>query len=300
MNALVIGYGSIGSRHVKVLKSLGVDVDVVSRRKVDYEQSWPSVSSAFKDNSFDYIVIASRTNEHHSDLLELFSLGYNNNILIEKPLFDKPYNIALDNPNNIYVGYNLRFHPFIRLIKKLVLKKKIWNINVICGSYLPDWRKGRKYQKSYSAQKKSGGVLLDLSHELDYLKWIFGNFKPVYFNYRKVSNLKINSYDNLSLIADGKNKVNIQLYLNYFFKKPMRQILIDGKDLSINADLISNTMYVYKKNNFKKYLLNNFDVNIMYKNEHKEIINNKIKDICIYKEGIETMQIIDNISNKSI
>ena len=33
------------------------------------------------------------------------------------------------------------------------------------------------YLKSYSASKsKGGGVLLDLSHEIDYINWLFGSF----------------------------------------------------------------------------------------------------------------------------
>lgn len=300
MRVLIVGYGSIGKRHANILsKNKNIsDLKIFSKRKIK-DFTIINKKKEIKKYNPHYVIIANETHLHFKELIYFEKNFKNISILVEKPLFNRFIDYKVKN-NKVFVGYNLRFHPFIGLIKKLVLKKKIWNVNVISGSYLPDWRKGRKYQKSYSAQKKSGGVLLDLSHELDYIKWIFGNFKPVYFNYSKVSNLKINSYDNLSLIADGKNKVNIQLYLNYFFKKPMRQILIDGKDLSINADLISNIMYVYKKNNFKKYLLNNFDVNIMYKNQHKEIINNKIKDICIYKEGIETMKIINNISNKSI
>ena len=198
--------------------------------------------------------------------------------------------------NKIFVGYNLRFHPFIKSIKKMIINKKIWNINVICGSYLPIWRKGREYEKSYSAKKISGGVLLDLSHELDYLKWIFGNFKPLYAIHNKISDLNIKSYDNLNLFARGRNKLNIQLNLNYFFKIPMRQILIDGENLSINADLISNTMHVvnYKKN--KVYNLDNFDINTTYSKQHNEIINNNIKNICTFKEGKQIMKVINKIN----
>ena len=43
------------------------------------------------------------------------------------------------------------------------------------GQYLPDWRPGTDYRTSVSAQRAlGGGVLLELSHELDMLRWIFG------------------------------------------------------------------------------------------------------------------------------
>ena len=120
MKVLVIGYGSIGSRHAKLLKGLGLEVYVVSRRKINFNQFYPSISLAIKDNSFDYIIVASKTNEHHSDLLELLSLGYSNSILIEKPLFHKPCNISLDNTENIHVGYNFRFNPVFQKLKTII------------------------------------------------------------------------------------------------------------------------------------------------------------------------------------
>ena len=96
-------------------------------------------------------------------------------VLIEKPLFHKFYNINL-RKNQYFIGYNMRFNPLIQKLKKLIKKNKIWNVNIICSSFLPNWRK-QKYFKSYSAiKRKGGGVLLDLSHELDYTKFLFGNW----------------------------------------------------------------------------------------------------------------------------
>ena len=79
----------------------------------------------------------------------------------------------------IYVGYNLRFHPLLKYLKKYLSQSndKLLSVNIYAGSYLPDWRKNTNYVKSYSASKrKGGGVELDLSHEIDYASWLFGKF----------------------------------------------------------------------------------------------------------------------------
>ena len=47
----------------------------------------------------------------------------------------------------------MRFNPLISFIKKIVNKEKFWSINIICGSYLPMWRKNIDYKKSSSAKK---------------------------------------------------------------------------------------------------------------------------------------------------
>ena len=43
------------------------------------------------------------------------------------------------------------------------------------GQYLPAWRPSRDYRETYTAQSaQGGGILLDASHEIDYVRWIGG------------------------------------------------------------------------------------------------------------------------------
>ena len=103
----------------------------------------------------------------------------NKKILVEKPLFHKNYNLKIKN-NKVFVGYNLRFHPVITFIKKYIKNKNIFLSNITCRSYLPNWRKNTSYTKSNSAKKSyGGGVLLELSHEIDYINWIFDGIKKL-------------------------------------------------------------------------------------------------------------------------
>ena len=291
MNALVVGYGSIGSRHVKVLKSLGVDVSVVSRRKVDYEQYWPSVSSAFKDNSFDYMVIASRTNEHHSDLLELFSLGYNSNILIEKPLFEKPYNILLDNTNNIYVGYNFRFNPVFQKLKTIISDQKILSVNAYAGSYLPEWRPNFDYRKSYSAKRnQGGGVLRDLSHELDYLVYMLDGWTHVTSIGGNFSQLEIDSDDIYSIIMKTNQCPIVSIHLNYLDRITNRYVIVNTEKNTIKADFVNKTI---KVDNDKESF--DYDRDLIYANQHKAVLNNDYSQICSFSEGNNIVDLINKI-----
>ena len=91
-------------------------------------------------------------------------------------------------------------------------------MNVFCTSYLPDWRK-KDYKKSVSASKKfGGGVLLELSHEIDYIYWIFKNLKIDYSFNKKISNLKINTDDILCMFMNDKNNITFNIVLNFFLK----------------------------------------------------------------------------------
>ena len=193
----------------------------------------------------------------------------------------------------------MRHHPLIKFIKEKIKNKRIWSVQVICGSYLPHWRKNINYTNSYSSKKNGGGVLLDLSHELDYVSWIFGKIKTNFSFNKKISNLKINSDDYLTLFGIIKKKIFVQINLNYFMRNATRRMYIDGLNVSYDLDLIKNTINYYE--NGKKYYkkLKNYDLNEMYINQHKDIITGKKKVTCKYTEAEYIMNLVKDIKDKN-
>ncbi len=295
MKILIIGYGSIGRRHARVLSKIKKvsTICILTQQKI---KKYRTIKS-YKEIKYidpDYVVISNENDKHYKTLMYLENNFKNINILVEKPLFNKFINLNIKN-NYVYVGYNLRFHPLILKLKNIIKKRKIWNVLVTSGSFLPNWRKNIDYKSSYSSKKKSGGVLLDLSHEIDYVSWLFGDLKILHSLNNRLSDLKISSDDNLNLSAKTKNNINIQINLNYFFKIPKRQILVDGKNLSIDLDLISNKLKIIDNNKLKQYKLTNYNINKMYENQHNEIIYNKVNNICSYADGKKINYIIDKI-----
>ena len=182
------------------------------------------------DKNIKYIVISNETFEHYKILNKINNQFKKKIILVEKPLFNKLIKFSNKNSNKIFVGYNLRFHPALTILKKKIKTINPWYLNIICGSYLPNWKPKQDYHTSYSAYKnKGGGVLLDLSHELDYATWIFGSLKPQYSQIKKISSLKIQTEDFVKII--GKiNKTYTQIELNYFDKVPRRKIRVEGNN----------------------------------------------------------------------
>jgi CMP-N,N'-diacetyllegionaminic acid synthase len=296
MKALVIGYGSIGRRHAEILQNL----DAISRVTVLSTQGdipFEKISSLNDIPSLNphYVVIASKTSMHYDQLCFLEDNMKGKTIFIEKPLFDSYKDMSIHN-NKIFVGYNLRFHPVMQLVKEKVADRKLWHIHIFCGSYLPEWRPGRDYRETYSAKKYSGGgVLLDLSHELDYVQWLGGNIKPKYVYSHKVSDLEIETDDILVFDGEFVTGASIHLSLNYFTREPRRQIVIDGKGISIQADLIARTATVHQDGEKFEYDWPGLERNATYKAEHEAILSGDTHDACTYAEGLETMHLIDII-----
>ena len=299
--ALVIGYGSIGSRHADILASMSQvdEVYVLSSQEYTPYKTIRSMTE-IRDIDPDYIVVASNTSSHFEELCYLENSFRDKTILVEKPLFRQYHDLSIQN-NSVWVGYNLRFHPLIQLIKNKIDCKDLWHIQVFCGAYLPEWRPGRDYRTTSSAKKESdGGVLLDLSHELDYVQWLAGNITPEYVRHKKVSDLEIETEDLMLLTGRMANGESVHITLNYFTRKPVRQIIIDGEGISIQADIIASTATVYENSSESQYSWEDLSRNHTYKAEHEALLTGNFKHACSYQEGQELMRLIDLCRSKSI
>ena len=130
-------------------------------------------------------------------------------VLIEKPLavnYEEGIHVTKELAQRggiTQVGYNLRFSASLREFKRKVDSLslgRVLSVRAETGQYLPDWRNGRDYRATASARGESGGgVLRELSHEIDYLRWIFGDIDWVSAWCGKQSDLEIDVEDTAHL-----------------------------------------------------------------------------------------------------
>lgn len=296
LKALVISYGSIGRRHAEVLGAMD---DLKKIVILSSQSSLPFETITSMDNILnfnpDYIVIASPTSRHYEQLKFLENNFKDKKILVEKPLFEKHHELGILK-NKVFVGYNIRFNPVVQKIKKTIADRSLWNLHVFCGSYLPDWRPSQNYRETSSAKKDSGGgVLLDLSHELDYLQWMTGPIQIDHAVSEKVSDLDIETDDLLLLYGMSGSGAHVHISLNYFIRKPIRLVLIDGEGISIRGDLIADTLAMVVDGVESNYSWPGLERNDTYRAQHKAVLDNDQYHLCTYGEGIETMSLIDKI-----
>ena len=128
--AVVVGLGSIGMRHARILGELGLGVATVSRRgRGDH----PSIREAVAAKRPGYAVIATETAQHEQSLRELSDAGFDGIVLVEKPLFSKAgvkpdYRFA-----RLLVGYNLRFHPVMTALANRVRGRQAITVSAYVG-----------------------------------------------------------------------------------------------------------------------------------------------------------------------
>ena len=294
---IIIGSGAIAKLHEKIIKKKYRKFSI--ERFSSREFSKISKINTFKNKIIDpnYFIICSPSTLHFQHFMTIEKNFVNKSVLIEKPLFDKIKKIKKKLNNYYSIGYNLRYHPVLIFLKKIVENKKIFSIKINSSSYLPEWRK-IDYVKSVSSKKSlGGGVLLEMSHELDFLVWIFGKIKIISAINKKVSDLKINTDDLFILNAETKKRSIINLNINFFSKIIKREITVDGKDFNFYGDLIKNEIIFFKKNIKKKIKFSNFKMKKTYELQLQDFINKKNQNTCSFKEGMYLLSLIKKIKN---
>jgi predicted dehydrogenase len=286
-------------RHLKVINSLNIETIAVPARKEKVKElskkgykTATDMKEAKRMGAVG-VIVCTNTSRHITDCEEALDLDYC--VLCEKPLASSAAEaIKLKNKirGNLFIGYNLRFDDgFKRLFKTAEELGEINFINCECRSYLPDWRKGRNYLEGYAAKPKEGGVLLDLSHEIDYLNYFYEKPKAIIGTTKNWGILKIAEEEFASAILEYSQSV-ANVTLDYISKNSFRKCSIGCEKGEIYYDFIMKKIQITKegKNQVLKVKRETDD---LYKKEIGEfigiILNKKKIFLCEYEEAYNVL-----------
>ena len=170
------------------------------------------------------------------------------NTLIEKPLLTDTNMgskiaklVNIKNKEKAFVGYVLRQDRIIKKIKTImksgILGEPI-GINVNCSSWLPDWRPGRNYKETVSARSnQGGGVLLELSHEIDLVMYLVGKIDVLHGWTKNTGILDIETDDYASIAGVTTKGVMVNIGIDYCSKPEKRYGEVKLSNGSINYEL---------------------------------------------------------------
>jgi len=296
---LIFGFGSIGSKHAKILVQNKYSIFIYSRN-TKHPYNHISSLKELKVLNPDYIVISNATNRHATTIKLIEDIFLNVKCFIEKPIFQTSLKTFPSIKNNYYsVGYLLRFHPFYEILKNILKKtdlKEIYHIEFKSSSYLPFWRKNIPYEFSSSAKKISGGVLHDFSHELDFICSLFGFFKINHVRYSKFSKLKIKSKDYLNINGSLRH-ANVDISLNYYSKIPFRELYVYSTKKTFKFDFTNSIITTSNLNNKITQKLFKFKTDDLYLKQHFDIIKKKSSKISSYDEALTLLKFMQKIEN---
>ena len=286
---LVVGYGSIGARHARLLRALGRPTAVVSARPVDFAPRYADLAAALEAERPDYLVVANDTASHHGTLEQLAALGFEGTVLVEKPLFERPRPLPENRFRALYVGYNLRFHPVVRRLAQALDGGSVLSVQAYVGQHLAGWRPGRDYRATASASAaRGGGVLRDLSHELDLLFRLFGPWRRIAALGGALSGLEIGSDDAWALLLELEGCPAATLHLNYLDRPGRRALTVVGEDRSCVADLMGGS---FELNGAAESVPAESDDS--YIALHRAVLEEDGAGVCTFEEGLRVVAAIE-------
>lgn len=254
----IVGLGSIGRRHLRLLKELRPDLRVTLVRsgmggscpeEALADCVVPSIEQAL-EHGIQAAVVSSPAPLHVAQALVVMTAGVP--VLIEKPLSHELSGIApLEDAAKrhrgaVLIGYVLRHAPAAQRFHQMLEDGRLGAplfARIECGSYLPDWRPGQDYRTASSATPElGGGVLLELSHELDYANWFFGPFCSVQAVVGNSGTLGIEVEDRAVIALNAGDGLPVSIHLDFCRRHPARACVVEGARGSLCWDALLNTV----------------------------------------------------------
>jgi predicted dehydrogenase len=296
MHFLVVGAGSIGSRHGRNLAGLGHRVRVwdIDPDRLREATRLPGIEAATSlDEGLterpDAVVICTPPSRHLEPARRALEAGAS--LFVEKPIAHESDGVpalideARRRKRVLAVGFNLRFLPSLRHVKALLESKRVGrvlSVRAAFGSYLPQWRPDRNYRDNYAVHAElGGGILLDAIHELDYLGWVFGEATDLFCATGHWSDLAGDTEDLAEITLHLESGVLAQVHLDYVQRRYQRNLEVIGDAGVIVWDYPTHSVTVYEPGSpgGETTRVDDGDPNAMYLDEMRHFVR------CV--EGVE-------------
>jgi predicted dehydrogenase len=307
---LICGLGSIGIRHLRILRGLGENKFIALRsgkskskltEKIDEEITNPKDISRYR---IDGALITNPTSLHIETAIEVAKNGIP--VFIEKPLgknLDKAAELAdivKKNAVPVLVGYNLRYHPGIESLKKFISEGKIGKVisaRAQFGTYMPGWHGDEDYKKSYASNSSmGGGVVLTSIHEQNYLTDMFGVAEDIKAMEVGGKVIGIDAEEGVEILVKHKTGVVSNIHLNFFQRPYYRTCEVIGTEGTLFWDFMIPEIKILYKDKTDAIKLGNDPFELLdksYSNQMKhfiDVIEKKSEPRVTLQSGIEDMK----------
>ncbi len=251
MKFLIVGFGSIGRRHLRNLLALGerdivvvrsgkstLPVDELADFRVEYEMEKALAHQP------DAAIIANPTALHLSAAIPAARAGCH--LLIEKPIshslegLDELHSALKQSRARVLVGFQFRFHPGLRKIASLLTEDaigRVVSVRAQWGEFLPNWHPWEDYRTSYAALPDlGGGVALTLSHPFDYLRWLLGEVRDMKSFSATLGGLGLAVEDTVECLLRFESGAIGSLHLDYIQRPGSHHLEIIGERGTLTWD----------------------------------------------------------------
>lgn len=312
VSALITGFGSIGRRHLRNLRALGInDITVyrTGRSTLPDDELTGVVVEYDLDNALakqpTAVFVANPTALHLQTALAAARAG--SHIFMEKPVshtmdgIDELRQLVDEKERVFFTGFQFRFHPGLIRVKQLLDQNavgQIVSVQAHWGEYLPDWHPWEDYRTSYSALPElGGGVTLTLCHPLDYLRWLIGEVQAVsaHLGY---NGLDIEAEDTADIHLHFESGVLGNVHLDYLQRPSQHGLRLIGQQGTILWDNKDGSVQCYQVDHAEWEtfpMAPDFERNTLFLDETRHFlacIDGTETSRCTLHDGIRALQIV--------
>jgi predicted dehydrogenase len=317
---LIVGAGSVGKRHLENFTALGARVSAIDPNASRLEEAagrapllarHTSLDSALAAGGFDAAVICSPPTRHVEQSMQCLQAGLA--CLIEKPLGVSAQSVAplvelaQRSTAPTLLGYTYRWWQPLRDMREGVLRGDIGtprHVRCIMSAHLADWHPWERYQDFFMAKAAlGGGALLDESHFLDVMLWIFGMPGEVYAHVEKLSDLDIDTDDNVDALLRYPSGLRVSIHLDLFGRPHEKSITISGDGGTFGWSFEPNELRLGREAGAswqtRSYQLQRNDMFVGVAREFLDVLARKAEPTCTLEDGLRVLEVIEAMRSSS-
>jgi len=263
MRILLCGLGSVGRRHVRNLRRLGVRDILCFRsrgldtRPITEDEQCVRVGSLEQglESRPDLVLVTNPTALHVETAAAV--VGARVPVFVEKPLGASLLGVdeLIDRVQSLrlpaFIGYPFRFHPTLVKAKQILDAGAIGRplgARFFVGEYLPDFHPWEDYREGYSARSDlGGGAMLTLIHDVDLATWLLGLPQEVFCTAGHRSQLEIDVEDIAAMTLTSAGGPLAEIHMNYLERPARRGFVIVGETGSMEWDGTEGLLIVRRR-----------------------------------------------------
>jgi predicted dehydrogenase len=317
---LIIGSGSVGKRHARNLAALGCRISCVDPRaerraelavETAVAGSHAIAEAAFEAGGLDGVVVASPTVYHPANTVA--ALEAKLPVLLEKPVAksaaEAKIMLRAEETRGVPVllGYTWRWWPPLRRLRELLDRNavgKLRHVQFHMSAHLADWHPWEPYQEFFMASAaEGGGALLDESHWIDLMVWLFGRPQQLIGRVEKISDLEIDADDNVDVLALFSNGLRVSLHLDLYGRPHEKFIRFIGEGGTLIWSADPNRIAIGRQSTQKweeeTFACERNDMFMAVAKEFLEVVAGRAQPSCTLAQGVGVMQLIEAIRSSS-
>lgn len=289
MKVLVIGYGSMGRRRIRLFKQIDpaahficVDSNNNRLKQVEHDGRTPfaNLDDAIQEKP-DLAFVCTSPLSHAAIIPILLKNKINTftEINLSSKNYDEMIRLAKENNVKLFLSSTILYKKQIQKIKQLVQKESLPLTYIYhIGQYLPDWHPWESYKDFFIGKKESNGCREIYAIQLPWIIDTFGEVSNLYSVSHKSTNLEIDYDDSYITTLEHKNGTKGVFVVDVVSRVAKTYLEVIGENIHLTWDGSNDGLKIYNTAEKKTETFTAYENEVHNENYAATIVENTYLD----------------------